>query len=66
MTAVTEARVIIAGFFAAYEQGTDHQFLVYVGTTTGDAPIEDWAVGRAGVRLLESRSPLPRTQSDLL
>ena len=29
---------------SAYEQGTGHQLLVYVGTTTGDAPIEDWAV----------------------
>ena len=29
---------------SAYEQSTGHQLLVYVGTTTGDAPIEDWAV----------------------
>jgi uncharacterized protein len=29
---------------SAYEQGTGHQLLVYIGATTGDAPIEDWAV----------------------
>jgi uncharacterized protein len=29
---------------AAYQQGAGHQLLVYIGTTTGDAPIEDWAV----------------------
>ena len=29
---------------AAYEQGTGHQLIVYIGATTGDAPIEDWAV----------------------
>jgi uncharacterized protein len=29
---------------SAYERGTGHQILVYIGTTTGDAPIEDWAV----------------------
>jgi uncharacterized protein len=42
---------------AAYEQGTGHQILVYIGTTTGRAPIEDWTVrafeawrvGRPGV-----------------
>src|SRR5689334_24883002 len=28
----------------AYEQSTGHQLLVYIGQTTGDAPIEDWAV----------------------
>jgi uncharacterized protein len=27
-----------------YERSTGHQLLVYVGQTTGDAPIEDWAV----------------------
>jgi uncharacterized protein len=29
---------------AAYEQATGHQLIVYIGQTTGDAPIEDWAV----------------------
>jgi uncharacterized protein len=28
----------------AYEQSTGHQLIVYIGQTTGDAPIEDWAV----------------------
>jgi uncharacterized protein len=28
----------------AYEQGTGHQLIVYIGQTTGDAPIDDWAV----------------------
>jgi len=27
-----------------YERGTGHQLIVYIGQTTGDAPIEDWAV----------------------
>jgi uncharacterized protein len=29
---------------AAYAQSTGHQLIVYIGQTTGDAPIEDWAV----------------------
>ena len=29
---------------AAYEQTTGHQMIVYIAPTTGDAPIEDWAV----------------------
>jgi uncharacterized protein len=29
---------------AAYEQATGHQLIVYIAPTTGDAPIEDWAV----------------------
>jgi uncharacterized protein len=29
---------------AAYDQSTGHQLIVYIGQTTGDAPIEDWAV----------------------
>ena len=29
---------------AAYEQSTGHQLIVYIAPTTGDAPIEDWAV----------------------
>jgi uncharacterized protein len=33
----------------AYERQTGHQILVYIGTTTGVAPIEDW-----GVRAFES------------
>jgi uncharacterized protein len=28
----------------AYEQSTGHQLIVYIGQTTGDAPIDDWAV----------------------
>lgn len=40
-----------------YEQQTGHQVLVYIGKTTGDAPIDDWAarafqkwkVGRKGI-----------------
>jgi uncharacterized protein len=28
----------------AYQRSTGHQLLVYIGRTTGDAPIEDWAV----------------------
>ena len=28
----------------AYEQSTGHQLIVYIDKTTGDAPIEDWAV----------------------
>ena len=27
-----------------YEHSTGHQLIVYIGQTTGDAPIEDWAV----------------------
>lgn len=41
----------------AYEQKTGHQLLVWIGHTTGDTPIEDWAakafkawrVGRKGI-----------------
>ena len=29
---------------AAYAQATGHQLIVYIAPTTGDAPIEDWAV----------------------
>jgi uncharacterized protein len=29
---------------AGYEQSTGHQLIVYIGQSTGDAPIEDWAV----------------------
>lgn len=29
---------------AAYEKATGHQLIVYIAPTTGDAPIEDWAV----------------------
>lgn len=28
----------------AYERSEGHQLIVYIGQTTGDAPIEDWAV----------------------
>lgn len=27
-----------------YERGARHQLIVWIGTTTGDAPIDDWAV----------------------
>ena len=29
---------------SAYEKSTGRQLIVYIGATTGDAPIEDWAV----------------------
>ena len=29
---------------SAYERATGRQLIVYIGATTGDAPIEDWAV----------------------
>ena len=29
---------------AVYEQSTGHQLIVFIGQTTGDAPIDDWAV----------------------
>src|SRR5205823_2012666 len=29
---------------AAYQRSTGHQLIVYIGQTTGDAPIDDWAV----------------------
>ncbi len=29
---------------AEFERSTGHQVIVYIGRTTGDAPIEDWAV----------------------
>jgi uncharacterized protein len=29
---------------AAYEHATGHQLIVYIAPTTGDAPLEDWAV----------------------
>jgi uncharacterized protein len=29
---------------AAYQRTTGHQLIVYIAPTTGDAPIEDWAV----------------------
>jgi uncharacterized protein len=28
----------------SYERATGHQLIVYIGQTTGDAPIDDWAV----------------------
>ena len=28
----------------SYERSTGHQLIVYIGQTTGDAPIDDWAV----------------------
>ena len=32
------------GRLEEYERATGHQLIVYIGQTTGDAPIEDWAV----------------------
>jgi uncharacterized protein len=32
----------------AYERSSGHQFIVYIGNTTGDIPIEDWAVKAFG------------------
>jgi uncharacterized protein len=32
------------GRLEQYERSTGHQLIVYIGQTTGDAPIEDWAV----------------------
>jgi uncharacterized protein len=29
---------------AAYNRATGHQVIVYIGTTTGDAPLEDWTI----------------------
>lgn len=39
-----EARSSLDSRLAAYGQSTGHQLIVYIGQTTGDAPIEDWAV----------------------
>jgi uncharacterized protein len=30
---------------AAYNQATGHQILVWIGTTTGNVPLEDWTIG---------------------
>lgn len=38
------AAEILNSRLAEYERQTGHQVLVYIGQTTGDAPIEDWAV----------------------
>src|SRR5215831_16208621 len=32
------------GRLEQYEHSTGHQLIVYIGQTTGDAPIDDWAV----------------------
>src|SRR5438093_3485961 len=32
------------GRLEEYEHSTGHQLIVYIGSTTGDAPIDDWAV----------------------
>jgi uncharacterized protein len=39
-----EAVRLLNARLAAYEQATGHQLIVYIAPTTGDAPIEDWAV----------------------
>ncbi len=38
------ARTSLDSRLEAYEQSTGHQLIVYINQTTGDAPIEDWAV----------------------
>jgi len=38
------ARSSLDSRLAAYGQSTGHQLIVYIGQTTGDAPIDDWAV----------------------
>ncbi len=39
-----ETRRTLSLQLQAYEQKTGHQLLVWIGRTTGDTPIEDWAV----------------------
>jgi uncharacterized protein len=39
-----EAVRLLNARLAAYEQATGHQLIVCIAPTTGDAPIEDWAV----------------------
>jgi uncharacterized protein len=43
------ARQDLDSRLAEFERSTGHQLIVYIGRTTGDAPIEDW-----GVRAFES------------
>jgi len=38
------ARSSLDSRLAGYAQSTGHQLIVYIGQTTGDAPIDDWAV----------------------
>ena len=38
------ARGSLDSRLAGYAQSTGHQLIVYIGQTTGDAPIDDWAV----------------------
>ena len=38
------AAAALNGRLAEYERSTGHQLIVYIGQTTGDASIEDWAV----------------------
>ncbi len=52
-----QTRTTLDAQLQAYEQRTGHQVLVYIGTTTGDVPLEDytvnafaaWKVGRKGL-----------------
>lgn len=39
-----DAALALDAQLSAYEKSSGHQLLVYIGATTGDAPIEDWAV----------------------
>jgi uncharacterized protein len=39
-----DAARALNGRLEEYERSTGHQLIVYIGQTTGDAPIEDWAV----------------------
>src|SRR5437870_1922626 len=43
-----EAARSLASRLEAYERSTGHQLIVYIGTTTGNIPIEDWAVRAFG------------------
>jgi uncharacterized protein len=52
-----QTRATLDADLQAYERRTGHQVLVYIGTTTGDVPLEDytinaftaWKVGRKGL-----------------
>jgi len=39
-----DAANALNGRLEDYERSTGHQLIVYIGQTTGDAPIDDWAV----------------------
>lgn len=39
-----ESMLTLNARLSEYQQATGHQLIVYIAPTTGDAPIEDWAV----------------------